>query len=285
MTNKEFLQEVKASGIMPEGFEILYESFEKYQKMAIETLNEFHRVCVKNNVNYQLAYGSLLGAIRDNGQIPWDYDIDVFVPYEEKWKLIEALNRDLDSGFYYDCPENNTKCGTVILRVAPSGYRATLIHVDVFFLSGAPNDLNELEVFRKRLTKAAYVHNIKKVSMYDSSIYTKKHAVKVVFEKIKHLFESSEKAWEVYTQLAKQYPFYDSDNCVNANQFARLFQTDMLRETMLYKTTIGEFYVPVNYIEVLNILFKEYTKPLPLEKRINEVIFFERALRNHAKIQ
>ena len=49
--------------------------------------------------SYQLAYGSLLGAIRDGGQITWDYDIDVFIPYEERGQLIEALNRDLKSEF------------------------------------------------------------------------------------------------------------------------------------------------------------------------------------------
>lgn len=285
MTNEEFLSEVKKSGIMPEGFEDIYTSFEKYQRKAIETLCEFHRVCLKNAIHYQLAYGSLLGAIRDKGQIPWDYDVDVFVPYEEKGKLIEALNRDLDPRFYYDCPENNKKCGTVILRVAPSGYRATLIHVDVFYLSGAPNDKDALEEFRKRLKRAAYIHNKKNVSMFDSSIYTKKHAAKVIFEKIKLIFESSEKAWEVYTRLSKQYPFYESENCVNANEFARLFQTRMLKETKIFKTDLGDFCIPVNYEDVLKKIFKDYMKPLPLEKRINEVIFFERALRKYAEIK
>lgn len=61
----------------------------------MDTLIEFHRVCEKSNIEYELAYGSLLGAIRDNGQIPWDYDIDVFVAFKDKERLIETLKKNL----------------------------------------------------------------------------------------------------------------------------------------------------------------------------------------------
>ncbi len=88
MDSSQFVNEVLNSDICPEGFEAIYEGFQTYQSDVLKVLKEFHRVCEKNGVTYQLAFGSLLGAIRDGGQIPWDYDIDVIVPFEEKGKLM-----------------------------------------------------------------------------------------------------------------------------------------------------------------------------------------------------
>lgn len=52
-------------------------------------LEHFHKFCVQNNLNYSIAYGTLLGAHRHKGFIPWDDDIDVVMPEEDYQKLIE----------------------------------------------------------------------------------------------------------------------------------------------------------------------------------------------------
>ena len=122
MKNQEFLEEVLQSNMCPKNFAEIYKEFEHYQSLAIETLREFHRICEKNAITYQLADGSLLGAIRDGGQIPWDYDVDVFVPYEEKDKLIESLRQELSDKYYFYCPEVNKKCRHFMMRVTPKGY-------------------------------------------------------------------------------------------------------------------------------------------------------------------
>lgn len=119
MTSEEFLKEVLSSPLCPDNFEEIYKEFRKYQKITMDTLIEFHRVCEKSNIEYELAYGSLLGAIRDNGQIPWDYDIDVFVAFKDKERLIETLKKELDDKYYFYCPEVNQKCRHVIMRLAP----------------------------------------------------------------------------------------------------------------------------------------------------------------------
>ncbi len=57
-----------------------------------EILDVFHQFCIKENIKYSLGYGTLLGAIRHNGFIPWDDDIDVILlradydKFIEKWK-------------------------------------------------------------------------------------------------------------------------------------------------------------------------------------------------------
>ncbi len=62
------------------------------QKGLLELLKEFHTFCVQNDVVYSLAAGSLLGAIRHNGFIPWDDDLDVFIDRQNYNKIIHLLS-------------------------------------------------------------------------------------------------------------------------------------------------------------------------------------------------
>lgn len=66
------------------------------QKGLLELLKEFHSFCLQNNIKYSLAYGSLLGAIRHKGFIPWDDDLDVFVDRANYDKLVRALKHSDD---------------------------------------------------------------------------------------------------------------------------------------------------------------------------------------------
>lgn len=64
------------------------------QQRLLDLLKDFHRFCVNNGIRYSLAYGSLLGAIRHGGFIPWDDDLDVFVDRENYSALVEKLSLD-----------------------------------------------------------------------------------------------------------------------------------------------------------------------------------------------
>ena len=81
---------------------VLNESQRKtIQKLELEILVEIDRICTKHNIEYTLAYGTLIGAIRHKGFIPWDDDIDISMTRKnlERFKVI--CRNELNEKFFY----------------------------------------------------------------------------------------------------------------------------------------------------------------------------------------
>lgn len=66
-------------------------SIEEYKKVLLTVLKKIDFLCEENGLHYQLAYGTLLGAVRHKGFIPWDDDVDIFMPRKDYIKLQEII--------------------------------------------------------------------------------------------------------------------------------------------------------------------------------------------------
>ncbi len=79
----------------------------RIQQIQLELLVEFDRICRKHGLRYNISFGTLLGAVRHKGFIPWDDDIDVTMPVEDYDRLDEIMQEELDSQkYYFRCPTN-----------------------------------------------------------------------------------------------------------------------------------------------------------------------------------
>ncbi len=86
----------------------------RLQKELLEIMDELHRVCVKNKIDYALIAGSALGIYNYKGFIPWDDDIDVCIKREDWLRFIEALKKDLSDKFYFHCFETDDRYNVLI---------------------------------------------------------------------------------------------------------------------------------------------------------------------------
>lgn len=274
MNMEEFMSEAVASKACPPNFKKVYNKFRIYQNEALNTLKEFHRVCEKNHIPYQLAFGSLLGAVRDGGQIPWDYDIDVMVPHSSKEDLINALKKDLDNNYYFYCPENNDGCRHVIMRLAPKGYRTEALHVDVFYYIGTPNNKEERKEFVKEIKNVSELHYRRLVKPVEESAGNIKRMLGIFKIKIPAMFFSVKKLRKKYNELCQRYSIHESEICVEADSFADWYEIprEYLIKTELMDTDMGTFRVSSNYKELLTIWYKDYMSLPPIENRIGEVV-------------
>lgn len=80
---------------------------EQIKKKELFILKEFDRICRENNLKYSLIYGTLLGAVRHGGFIPWDDDVDVCMLRDDYEKLRKIAPEKLPKGLFYQCHETD----------------------------------------------------------------------------------------------------------------------------------------------------------------------------------
>ena len=126
----------------------------RVQLIQLDMMKEIDRICRKYNLKYNIAFGTLLGAVRHGGFVPWDDDADINMPYEDYLKLIEVIDNEIDSEKYYfryqdkedDCNityAHFKRNGTVYTKRGRDGFK---YHPGVFIdivplFNGAPNHL------------------------------------------------------------------------------------------------------------------------------------------------
>ena len=76
---------------------------DKLHKVELEILDDFVKICNKNNLTYFLTGGTMLGAVRHNGFIPWDDDIDIGMPRKDYDEFIKIAPKELGNKYYLDC--------------------------------------------------------------------------------------------------------------------------------------------------------------------------------------
>ena len=83
------------------------EELKKAKKIMVNILLELDKICKKNKICYWLDSGSLLGAVRHKGFIPWDDDIDICMLNEDYKKFLEIAKKNLDSNIFLDNKETD----------------------------------------------------------------------------------------------------------------------------------------------------------------------------------
>ena len=143
---------------------IVTSDVKKQWAVCLDLLAEFDRVCTKHNIQYFAGYGTLLGAVRHGGFIPWDDDIDLVMPRPEYEKLRKIATKEFKHPYFFQTEETDIGFSRPFARLRNSNTTAIQkiedygsviynqgIFIDIFPLDNFPDDEEEQNRFRSKM--------------------------------------------------------------------------------------------------------------------------------------
>lgn len=259
------------------------EQFRKMQLIELEVLSEFDRVCRKNNINYAIFFGTLLGAVRHKGYIPWDDDTDVVMlreDYERFKKHMNELNPEICCFQDHDTePEYRwgygklRRSGTIYIRVGQEHMKfRTGIFVDVFPLDDVPLSvcgqmLQDFHCFclRKILWSEAARKNTSGLWKLWFSLLSL-IPISIPFRALNRYISKSTNSSPNKVRCLT----FPSPGKLYMKHPARLrygVPKSWITERAEYEFEGRKFYGPKDYDEVLSYIYGDYMTPPPEDKR------------------
>lgn len=243
------------------------------QLVILDIMKDIDELCLKHNIEYYLLGGSAIGAIRHNGFIPWDDDLDIIMTAANYEKFIDACRKELDKEKYYlqvgleDWPLYFTKVklkGTHFREIENKDNDCDGIFLDVFRLDNAPSKM----VARFIQYIAAKIFTCYQLGerTYKSADWKKRLMIGLSFPlKFEPLRIIIKKYIEHYNKKECKYLafFYGRTNFKTCFVEKRIYgnpQRVMFEDLMLP--------VPEFYDEYLTQMFGDYMTPPPVEQQV-----------------
>ena len=264
------------------------EQLRKLQMVELDILRHALEICEKHGLRCFILGGTLLGAVRHKGFIPWDDDIDIGLPrpdyerflqaaeqeLEAPYRLHTALNRTGRHLYYYARVENTTvkleKYATVSKLQIPA-------FIDVFPLDGVPNDEGQKRRWMKKCKRLKKLFVLSGVSDKAAAASLKKsrslpkRILRSIFIKLRlDRLINTERAWKRLDKALKANSYESCDRLINFCGFwgeRELFPKSVYGEGALYPFEDLMLRGPADYDRVLTQMYGDYMTPPPESER------------------
>ena len=254
------------------------------QQAALEILHTVAQICEEKNFRYYLVYGTLIGAVRHNGFIPWDDDVDIMMPRPDYDKLIDYLREHIGEYPHLEVFNRET-CPAypyMITRISDDRYEIIMenekpfgmgVFIDIYPYDGLGNDQKEAVRFGMkgdRLSSLCYQATRDHFAIETTTSFFRK-CIKMPVYLFCRLC-GKERFQDELEKLARVKP-YDESRFVGCVIWLSWGVKDMyLRkwfEGYTYMPFEGyRFRVPADYDKILRHTYGDYMQLPPEEDRV-----------------
>ncbi len=273
----------KDSNINPYGFSTIPDNrlsgdtpLRQTQLILLRLLRIFDGICRKNNLQYWIEGGTLLGAVRHGGFIPWDDDVDVVMPFEDycRFKTLPDTEFPKDVFLQTEKTDIDFICPWVKLRDRfsyieeaggpyPYSQAASLDIFPVVFATEAQHKSRNwyayLSPYNKK--KERIVKHLKLKSKCRILLISSIHSLFIILIKIPFIRSHFERKYSIGKKAWEYFPTIRWDNRYNNNDIFPL-------QTIKFEGY--EFLGPANPHNYLTNLYGDYMTPPPPEKRCSD---------------
>lgn len=247
------------------------------QEHELKILKKFCEICQKNKLTYYLAFGTLIGAIRHHGFIPWDDDIDVMMPYKDYVRFQKIAKRELGEKYflqshktdiefnhcYLKIRENNT---TLIVKDVQNCEINHGISIDVYPLVNlADGKMKRMFQYFNAIVYILLEYDRPPANHGKLLYYTSKLVLSLIPKsKKKTIKDKCFSSMVKYSNNKTKYCFAVSGSPIDLKI---KYKSKWFATPFLMDFEDGKFYVPNGYDMVLRTVFGDYMKLPPEEER------------------
>lgn len=252
-------------------------SLDELKAIELDILKVFHAFCVKNNIRYFISHGTLLGAIRYKGFIPWDDDLDVLVPREDYERLL-TIFRDTER-YQLIAFEKNPNYAFPYAKLCDMSTRKIEggqdngvelgLDIDVFPLDHWNDDLKKAKHEVKYQRRSMRCLGLAKLQKPDS-VNPVKRFVKGILMALCKLRGSAyyvEKIIQCANKPEQKGSRYMGGKAWNVYGERDILPAEVFAEAIELEFEGEKFFAPVGYDAFLTSLYGDYLPEPPVEKR------------------
>lgn len=250
---------------------------EEIQQGSFQVLLKLKEIFDEHGWKYYLAYGTLIGAVRHKGFIPWDDDIDVWVPRKDYDEFVAYCIANSDNMGYYKLMHHSTNKKYIygIARFTDTRFKINYknvkdyglgLFVDLYPMDGYnTQDIAQIKQL-KRIQKNIGLCGLTKMPRSNGII-------KNILKYPVYLFFKLQKISKLLTKndvLAKKYDYskYDTIGCLAWESRKRIYYKSDFGDGLLMKFNNEDFCVPIEYDKILKMLYGNYMELPPESEQI-----------------